>query len=139
MPSLDYKTWFEQFSTTGNISPIRLGMTRSQVRSIFGEPHDVSVDRVPDEPSVWKYGDLEFHFDWGADGTLCLIYMDTPEAVIISIPRLALTRSSPVALLQSMQGGPHVDPAAFDELEKSIEDGSLPVRDDRKGEPELPA
>jgi hypothetical protein len=38
-------------------------------------------------------------------------------------------RSSPAALLEAMRGGPHVDPAVFDELEKAIEEGALPVRD----------
>jgi hypothetical protein len=87
MPSSVYKRWWDQFSRTGSIAPVALGMARQQLAELFGAPDDhkagVSVQRSP----IWKYGSLEFHFD--EDGSLNLIFMDTPEGVVISIPRLA--------------------------------------------------
>jgi len=87
MPSSEYERWWDQFSRTGNIAPVTLGMARQRLAEFFGSPDDhsagVSVQRSP----VWKYGSLEFHFD--DDDSLNLIYMDTPDAVVVSLPRLA--------------------------------------------------
>ena len=87
MPSSTYDHWWNQFTRTGNISPLELGMERKQLADLFGVPDDHSDGDSVERASIWKYGDLEFHFDEG--GSLNLIYMDTEDAVVISIPRLA--------------------------------------------------
>lgn len=61
---------------TGRFGPLRLGMTRAQVGAILG-PLDDHSGRAPMGrlPSIWKYGDIEFHF--GDGGQLCAIHTDT--------------------------------------------------------------
>jgi hypothetical protein len=64
-------------------------MIRQQVRNAFGEPDDFFANSTVHDASIWKYEVLEFHFEEGADGPLNLIYMDTGDAVFVSIPGLA--------------------------------------------------
>jgi hypothetical protein len=71
---------------TGDICPIRLGMSRVEVRAIFGDPEDTggTSQKYP-TPAIWKYGGLEFHFGSKPDDNLSLIYMERNEGVQISI------------------------------------------------------
>jgi hypothetical protein len=82
----EYKSWWDQFSRTGNITPLALGMARQQLSELFGPPDDYMAGVSEHQSPIWKYGSLEFHFD--NDGSLQLIYMDTPDAVVVSLPRL---------------------------------------------------
>lgn len=86
MPSSVFAQWFDAFSRTGNISPLFLGMDRQEIAGIFGDPDDHSAGSHAQRAAIWKYGSLEFHF--GADGSLWLVYMDTPEGVVVSIKRV---------------------------------------------------
>jgi hypothetical protein len=95
MASVAFQHWYEKFAATGDICPIRLGMSRDELRSAFGEPDDVGVtSRKRREPGIWVYGGLEFHFDHTADDELFLIYRDTADYVEISIKRLGSGRGS---------------------------------------------
>ncbi len=87
MPSSEYQRWWDQFSQTGNISPLALGMSRQRLAELFGEPDDHTAGASVQRSPIWKYGSLEFHFD--DDGSLNLIYMDTADGVVVSLPRLA--------------------------------------------------
>jgi len=61
---------------TGTIGPVSLGMSRPQVQSFLGSPEDVGgASRKHREPSIWKYGDIELHFDHSED-ELWLIHLD---------------------------------------------------------------
>ncbi len=53
MPSLVH------FLKTGELGPVRTGMTTDEVERAFGPPHDVSVSK---RPSIWKYAIIEFTF-----------------------------------------------------------------------------
>jgi hypothetical protein len=86
MSSSPFEKWFDTFSRTGNISPLSLGMHRQQLADMFGLPEDWSAGTGVERAAIWKYGSLEFHFE--KDGQLRLIYMDTPDAVVVSIPRV---------------------------------------------------
>jgi hypothetical protein len=56
-------------------TPVGLGSTREELRQLLGEPTDMSVPtRRKREPSIWKYGDIEYHF--GDDGRVFLIYTE---------------------------------------------------------------
>lgn len=87
MPSAEYELWWEQFSRTGNISPIALGMAKERLAELFGAPDDYSSGRSLTRAPIRKYGSLEFHFD--DSGLLNLIFMDTADAVVVSIRQLA--------------------------------------------------
>jgi len=89
MPSETFKSWYGNFRDTGDISPVRLGCSREDIRKHFGEPDAVgSATRKYRTPGVWKFGDLEFHFGPRSTDTLWLIYSETPDGVVdISISR----------------------------------------------------
>ena len=83
MASVEFQQWYEKFASTGDICPIRLGMSRDDVRAAFGEPDDVGgTSRKRKEPAIWVYGGLEFHFDHTAGDELFLIYRDTAEGFV---------------------------------------------------------
>lgn len=51
------------FIRTGAFGPVTLGLPRSQVRALLGEPDDWSAEaRNDDSAAIWKYGTTEFHF-----------------------------------------------------------------------------
>jgi hypothetical protein len=80
----EFQAWWEQLKSTGDICPLRLGMSREQLRAIFGEPDDTSVtSRRRPTPSIWKYGCVEFHF--AQTGSLVLIYVEDADVVRLSI------------------------------------------------------
>ena len=63
MASATFQEWYEKFASTGDICPIRLGMSRDEIRATFGEPDDVgATSRKRPEAAIWVYGGLEFHF-----------------------------------------------------------------------------
>jgi hypothetical protein len=79
----EFQQWYERFASTGDICPIRLGMSCDQVRATFGEPDDVGgAFRSNREPTIWVYGGLEFHFDHTTGGDLFLIYRDTTDGTV---------------------------------------------------------
>ena len=75
MTSLDH--WWRGYQETGDITPLRLGMTRGELRAVFGDPHDVGgVSRKHKIPLIWKYGEFEFHFGFTQADGLRLIYRE---------------------------------------------------------------
>ncbi len=89
MPSNEFKDWWTSFRVTGDICPLRLGMTRDEVKAILGEPDDVGyTSRKHRIPAIWRYEDLEFHFAGGGLGpnaTLSLIYRERNGIATTSI------------------------------------------------------
>lgn len=67
------------FLRTGQFGPVHLGISRDQLRDYLGEPEAWSLGssrhptRTPARAAVWKYGDVEFHFN---GNTLVLIFAD---------------------------------------------------------------
>ena len=65
------------FLRSGEFGPVRLGDAIDTVRSIFGDPSAVGgTSRRRRTPSVWKYGDIEFHLTDDAK-TVWMIFCDT--------------------------------------------------------------
>jgi len=90
LPSPDnrFNQWLTKFHRTGNIAPVELGMGCSILVGLFGEPSDKSLEYVAirhGKPFIWKYDDLEFHFD--ASGKLYLIHQDNEHGVLTTIGR----------------------------------------------------
>jgi hypothetical protein len=60
----------------GRLGSLTLQKPRGIMRAALGDPDDFSTILNSDgQPMIWKYGDIEFHFD--DDGTLWLIHTDT--------------------------------------------------------------
>ncbi len=89
MATIAFESWWRRFRATGDISPVRLGQTREDIRALFGEPDDKGgFVRRCRLPCIWKYQELEFHFEPDTKGELVLIYSETPEGIVdVSIPR----------------------------------------------------
>jgi hypothetical protein len=89
MPSDEFKLWWKKFCESGDICPVKLGCTRDELRALFGEPDSVGgTSRKHKRPGIWKYGELEFHFERGKTDALFLIWSDTIEGhVRVCIPR----------------------------------------------------
>lgn len=59
-------------------NPAGLGATRDELRRLLGEPTDTNtLSRRQRQSSIWKYGDVEYHF--GSDDRVCLVYMEDAE------------------------------------------------------------
>jgi hypothetical protein len=59
------------------ISRIRIGMTRDEVIEALGPPDDVGVtSRKHRTPSIFKYGEIELHFEPWKDGKLIRAYTE---------------------------------------------------------------
>ena len=86
MSSPEFQAWWANFRVTGDICPVRLGITRDELKAILGEPDDVSTtSRKHRTPAIFKYEELEFHFEPEPDGRLSLIYMEVDNVPTISI------------------------------------------------------
>jgi hypothetical protein len=86
MSSSGFQSWWESFRVTGDICPVRLGMTRDELKAILGEPDNVGgTTRKHPTPAIWKYNDVEFHFELGSHGKLWLIYREFDNLPQISI------------------------------------------------------
>ena len=86
MPSPEFKAWWANFRVTGDICPVRLGMTRDELKAVLGEPDDVSTtSRKHRTPGILMYNNVEFHFESGAAGKLWLIYREFANVPQISI------------------------------------------------------
>jgi len=86
MTSPAFQDWWKQFKVTGDICPVRLGMSRDEVRAVLGDPEDTGgTSRKHSTPAIWKYDELEFHFGPGPDDHLELIYLERDAVVQISI------------------------------------------------------
>jgi len=66
--------------TYKEISPLEFGMTYSDITSIFGEPDDTSTENPP---LIYKYLDIELHFNKQDSYKLFLVYSDEVEELII--------------------------------------------------------
>jgi hypothetical protein len=76
--STAFETWWRGYECTGSIIPIQLGMTRDEIKTFFGEPDNTARGwRRRPLMGIWKFGQIEFHFDAG--GRLYLIYTETED------------------------------------------------------------
>src|SRR5581483_3712690 len=66
----------KEFLRTGILGPVQLGMLRAQLLNVLGEPEHIGgTSRKHHQPTILKYGDLEFLFPPGED-CLQTIHMD---------------------------------------------------------------
>jgi hypothetical protein len=66
--------------TVDVIRRIRIGMTRAEVIEALGPPDDVGVtSRKYRTPSIFKYGEIELHFEPWKDGRLVRAYTEDED------------------------------------------------------------
>ena len=59
------------------VGKLRIGMTREEVVAVLGKPDDVSVlSRGQRLPAIYKYGEIELHFEPGNVGRLYMAYTE---------------------------------------------------------------
>jgi hypothetical protein len=64
------------FVLTGTFGSVTAGTTPAALETAFGKPEATDIpSRKQRQPSIWKYGDVEFHFLQPA-GVLTLIHLD---------------------------------------------------------------
>lgn len=71
-----FRIWRNKLIKTMDISPLNFGMSQEDVISIFGQPDATSTMIKNNHPLIFKYQDIEFHFDECHNHTLFLIYSD---------------------------------------------------------------
>jgi hypothetical protein len=59
--------------------PLCLGCTQEDIKAAFGTPDHVSTQMKNGRPSIFKYEDIEFHFDHRHGHRLWLIYSEAPD------------------------------------------------------------
>jgi hypothetical protein len=59
---------------------VSLGISREDLIRLLGPPDDMEYVAKNDRPpSIYKYGDIEFHFSRRADSVLWLIYTEDAD------------------------------------------------------------
>jgi hypothetical protein len=62
------------------VERVRVGMSREEVLALLGPPDDVGgTSRKYRTPSVFKYGQIELHFEPWKDGRLLRAYMEDEQ------------------------------------------------------------
>jgi hypothetical protein len=62
------------FFASGALGPVALGAQRTAVEAAFGPPEDFYArEPSPELAEIWKYGDVEFHFE---EERIRLIHID---------------------------------------------------------------
>ncbi len=69
----------QDFLRSGEFGPIRLGISRDQLRGHLGNPEDWGpFPKSERRATIWKFGDIEFHFHFKEDA-LVGIFADGVE------------------------------------------------------------
>ena len=69
------------FLRTGEFGPIKLGISRAELQGCLGDPKNWGPHpKAKTHASIWKYGDIEFHFHFKED-TLAGIFTDHISAL----------------------------------------------------------
>jgi hypothetical protein len=75
------KISLQEFIKTGHFGPVNACVTRTGLRTLLGPPDDFGCPPTSeDKAGIWKYGDMEFHFDSEKDDArLFLVFSDALE------------------------------------------------------------
>lgn len=78
LASESFTRWRETLFRTRTIAPLRFGASQKDVTALFGSPDDVSFSKRG-RPVIFKYADIEFHFDYQQGHRLFLVYAEDKE------------------------------------------------------------
>ena len=70
-----FTKWREEVlkNKSKSINPVKFGMTQEEIIAEFGQPTDISTEK---KPLIFKYADIEFHFNKRNNYKLYLVYSD---------------------------------------------------------------
>lgn len=86
MATKQFHNWLRKFKSTGDICPLRLGMTREDLRLSLGEPDLMGgLMGKHQVPCIWKYKEMEFHFGPQKTDGLHLIYEEDEKGISIVV------------------------------------------------------
>lgn len=100
--------WRDKIFETKDISPLWFGMTQEEVISEFGEPDTTSNEIRNGCPLIFKYHDIEFHFDERHNYTLFLVFSEEIESLSIMTLGFPSMSKEQVALLRAESMTGHV-------------------------------
>lgn len=73
-----FEAWWSEYQRTGSLGAVQLGISRDDLRSLFGEPDALGgLTRRKRQAPIWLFRPVEFHFT--TDGRLFLIYTEDEE------------------------------------------------------------
>ena len=52
-----------KLARTGNFGSLRCGMTREKLQELLGAPPIWGTQQIEDRADIWRYGNIEYHFD----------------------------------------------------------------------------
>ncbi len=52
-----------ELARSGKFGPLRHGMTHDELRELLGSPPLWGTQQTEDRARIWRYGDIEFHFE----------------------------------------------------------------------------
>jgi hypothetical protein len=64
---------------TGQLGPLRCGLSKADLRTLLGDPPDWSMSKkvkIGSGAKIWRYGNVEFHFPDQAGQFLWMIFSD---------------------------------------------------------------
>ena len=111
--------WREKVFRTKDMYPIKLDMTQNEIIAILGQPDAVSTTVKNGLPVIFKYHDIEFHFDAQKNHTLFLVYSDETEDLCILKQEFPSLLKKQVALLRAKYMTGHVLYSNFDLYSRS--------------------
>ena len=87
MPKSKFINWYIQFEASNDVAKDIFGLTREELIEYLDVPDTVgATSRKRKTPEIYKYDELEFHFDDQEDGRVWLIYQDDLDGnVVVSL------------------------------------------------------
>jgi hypothetical protein len=74
-----FSRWREELFNSESIAPLAFGASQEEVTAVFGAPDDVSTHKKKGRALVFRYADIEFHFDHQREHRLHLIYRERED------------------------------------------------------------
>lgn len=108
MANKKFIKWRDKILETKDISPLWFGMTQEHVISEFGKPDATSSEIRNGRPLIFKYHDIEFHFDERYSHTLFLVFSEETENLSIMTLGFPSMTKEQVALLRTESMTGHV-------------------------------
>ncbi|MBS0632850.1 MAG: hypothetical protein JSS11_13120 [Verrucomicrobia bacterium] len=87
-PRENFEKCRDELLRSGSITPLSLGTSQDDIVAIFGTP-DQTSEKKKGRPAIFKYLDIEFHFNPKQGHRLWLIYSeneDSSSRIVIQLP-----------------------------------------------------
>ena len=102
MATKEFAKWRKKVFEIKDIDPFKLGKTTQEnIIAEFGQPDMVSTIKKNGRPLIFKYDDIEFHFDRQNEFVLYLVYSDEAEELCIIKQEFPSLTKNQVALARA--------------------------------------